>query len=73
MNERIRQLLIQAKNLNTKTMGLNDCTMVGTAVACAIGLASWAWAPDLTQIMLPGVCFALGVLACLVWQSQGRT
>ena len=54
-------------------MGLNGCTMAGTAVACAVGLASWAWAPDLTQIMLPGMCFALGVLACLFWQSQGRT
>ena len=54
-------------------MGLNGCTMAGTAVACAVGFASWAWAPDLTQIMLPGACFALGVLACLFWQSQGRT
>ena len=54
-------------------MGLNNCTIAGTAVACAVGFASWAWAPNLTQIMLPGACFALGVLACLFWQSQGRT
>ena len=53
-------------------MGLSNCTMAGTAVACIVGLASWAWAPALTQIMLPGVCFALGVLACAVWQSRGR-
>ena len=54
-------------------MGLNGCTMAGTAVACTVGFASWAWAPALTQILLPGACFALGVLACLVWQSHGRT
>ena len=48
---------------------MNNRTMAGTAVACTVGLASWAWAPALTQIMLPGGCFALGVLACLFWQS----
>ena len=48
---------------------MNNCTITGTAVACAVGFASWAWAPALTQILLPGACFALGVLACLVWQS----
>jgi hypothetical protein len=50
-------------------MGLNNCTIAGTAAACAVGFASWAWAPALTQILLPGACFALGVLACLFWQS----